>query len=484
MNMRYFPHSLVVLVFGIAVLFAFANQTVIFQDPDTLWHIRAGELIRQHGIHSNEPWSWTAGDYPWINIAWLPDIAMSWLYDLGGLSLLAACTLILFALVIASLAAIGLKLKATISIMALPLFYSAGILAEGMLARPQLLSLLFAAAAYALLRFAQTRTLLWLLPLYLLWSNSHGGYITMFVIIGMFFIEAVVQNQTTKAKWLALIAAGCALLTFANPYGMDILSATFAVLSTPANQLLHEWQTTAPAQYLYLLGWLVLMVIAGGMRSKDIPLADKLLAIFWLVMAMASLRMTYFAAIFSFPYLVQALSAWQKTLPTLTKDFQALSSDPMRWKISLTAVALIVFLLSPWRSYILSDISLPEHIAPKAEVEFLAANYPQLKLMNHYDFGGYLIYRRDLGLEPFIDGRAETAYPRTLIIDYFVLQKLDIGWEKVAADYGIQAFLLPLKDKDGISRSPQIAILDQSPQWKRVFTGDIAAVYIHRNLSR
>ncbi len=484
MNMRYFPHSLVILVFGIAVLFAFANQTVIFQDPDTLWHIRAGDLIRLHGIDSNEPWSWTAGDYPWINIAWLPDIAMSWLYELGGLSLLAACTLILFALVIASLAAIGLKLKATISIMALPLFYSAGILAEGMLARPQLLSLLFAAAAYALLRFAHTRTLLWLLPLYLLWSNSHGGYITMFVIIGIFFIEAVVQNQTTKAKWLTLIAAGCALLTLANPYGVHILSATLAVLSTPANQLLHEWQPTAPAQYLYLLGWLVLMVMAGGMRSKDIPLADKLLAVFWLVMAMMSLRMTYFAAIFSFPYLVQALSTWQKTLPTLAKDSEQLTINKARWKISLISMVVIAILLSPWRSSILGEIKLPAHIAPDAELEFLAANHPNIRLMNHYDFGGYLIYRRDLGLEPFIDGRAETAYPRAIITDYIILQKLDAGWEQLASNYGVEAFLFPLKDKDGISRSPQIAILDQSPQWKRIFTGDIAAVYVRHDLAK
>jgi hypothetical protein len=460
------------------------NAGVIFQDPDTLWHIRAGDLIRSQGITTEEPWSWTAGSYPWINIAWLPDIAMSWLYEKAGLSAIQSTALLVFSLTLATLAATAHKLNAHPVASVIVLFYSAGILAEGLPARPQMITLLLAVLAYQLLRFANNNQLWLLIPLQWLWANSHGGYIVMFVLIGLFAIEAATRHNQSRTARLCIIAAACMVVPFLNPYGIHIVHAIMAVLGTQANVSLHEWQPTAPAQYIYLLGWLLLMVIAGGMQNKQIPLADKLLAIFWLVMAMMSLRMTYLAAIFSFPYLVQSLSVWSRTL---SPDANASFADSPKLRLTGLGCALVISiaLISPLNKYLLSSPALPASIAPSQELEFIAEHYPALRFFTHYNFGGYLIYRRDLAVKPFVDGRAETAYPKEVIADYFTLHNMQPGWHDIASRRGIQGLMIPLKDINHPDQAAlQPLLLDKNNGWKRVFTGSVAAVYVRTELAK
>jgi hypothetical protein len=49
---------------------------------DLGWHLAAGDLIRSQGsVPAHDPWSFTAGQTPWINHSWLWDVVASLLFQ-------------------------------------------------------------------------------------------------------------------------------------------------------------------------------------------------------------------------------------------------------------------------------------------------------------------------------------------------------------------------------------------------------------------
>ena len=92
-----------------------------------------------------------------------------------------------------------------------------------------------------------------------------------------------------------------------------------------------------------------------------------------------------------------------------------------------------------------------------------------------YGVGGPMILPSHGMLPVFIDGRAETAYPHSVIKDFFQMQEGALGWEKLLDRYhinGVITFDDPLANftKNFFSR----------PGWQVVFQDGTAAVYIRQ----
>jgi hypothetical protein len=91
-------------------------------------------------------------------------------------------------------------------------------------------------------------------------------------------------------------------------------------------------------------------------------------------------------------------------------------------------------------------------------------------VLNSYDLGGYLIFS---GVKPFIDGRTD-MYGDAFNARYDAIMRP----EKAALDaavrqYGIRwSFLQP--------SSPLVAVLDSSPDWKRLYADHYAVIHVHR----
>ena len=63
------PPVAVSLLFALLAAALSSAGAPLLSDPDTAWHIAAGDLIREHGtVHLTDPWSFTAHGYPWLNI--------------------------------------------------------------------------------------------------------------------------------------------------------------------------------------------------------------------------------------------------------------------------------------------------------------------------------------------------------------------------------------------------------------------------------
>ena len=55
------------------------------KDADIYWHLRTGDLIRQTGqVPRTDIFTFTREGVPWIDLHWIFQVAVSWLYERGG----------------------------------------------------------------------------------------------------------------------------------------------------------------------------------------------------------------------------------------------------------------------------------------------------------------------------------------------------------------------------------------------------------------
>ena len=86
--------------------------------------------------------------------------------------------------------------------------------------------------------------------------------------------------------------------------------------------------------------------------------------------------------------------------------------------IAACALPLIYIQIDP-------AIGLPEMLSEQ-DIFYLQTNFTHARLLNHWNYGGILIFRKRGAIPVFVDGRAATAYPDALFRDYFKLSQLDI----------------------------------------------------------
>jgi hypothetical protein len=191
-----FPSAFFSFVMLLMLIFLNLGMAPVFSDPDTAWHLAAGDLIRAHGLPVHDSWSFTAAEQIWYNLSWLFDACASALVSLGGLPALYTATLVVFAGSIAFMADYSVRRGASPAAVGLMLFPTIFIVYIGVLARPNMVSVVFSIAFYCLLyryRIHGNFMELLLLPvLMVLWVNMHGGFLLAFLLIGLFLCEACV----------------------------------------------------------------------------------------------------------------------------------------------------------------------------------------------------------------------------------------------------------------------------------------------------
>ena len=73
---------------GLVVLFlalTFLLGVFPLKDTDIYWHLRTGQIIRQTGqVPRTDIFTFTREGAPWIDLHWIFQVAVSWLYERGG----------------------------------------------------------------------------------------------------------------------------------------------------------------------------------------------------------------------------------------------------------------------------------------------------------------------------------------------------------------------------------------------------------------
>lgn len=236
-------------------------------DPDIFWHIRLGDLIRRSGVPHHESWSYPILGDPWHPTAWLSDVLLSALYEVGGWRAIvvfkvlasAGILVMLYRQVVPRARAEITAPVFVIALASIGVFFSE---------RPQLLSfLLVLLVGPWAVRFATTgqwRAWPWVAITYL-WCNLHGWWVLGPALLGLAAVSWAVQSRFSRSSLGTLtkaagIAAVSVITTLATPVGPALTLQPLAVHAIAPE--ISEWQPTqllgnAPLGYALLLLCLV-----------------------------------------------------------------------------------------------------------------------------------------------------------------------------------------------------------------------------------
>lgn len=439
----------------------------LLNDADTYWQIALGDwMIANRAVPHVDTFSWTAAGAPWISSQWLAQMIFAASYGSLGWS----GVVVVSALSIAS--AFGLLtyylMRHLAPMPALVLTMAAFVFAAPhMLARPHALALpVMVMWGAGLVRAIDEKRApsFWLLPLIALWANLHGGFTFGLMLIAPVALEALINARADERvrvlmRW-ALFGMAALVAACITPYGPESILVTRRILGLgPALALIGEWQ---PQDFTRLGGFeLVLLGAFGFLLYRRITLPPvRIVVVLGLVhMALSQSRSGEMLGLVA-PLFMAA--------PLAPQFGRRVIGDA---KPLYTAAAATLLLFAAAMSIVL-PLSL--RYEPRAEVSPAGAVAAvkasgKTRLLNSYDFGGYLIAQ---GIKPFIDGRTELYGA-----DFFLRHDAAVNLKNVGVFYDL------MRDRDIdvtmlAPATPAVGLLDRMPEWQRIYADDVVVVHV------
>jgi hypothetical protein len=417
----------------------------MLRDPGTFWHTRTGELILKEGFIRADPYTFTFGGTWWVPYQWLGEVGMALTYRLGGFDaqLLGAVTLLaaVFSWLSVRLLRTGLHFVVVGAIVAL------GLAAAGshFHVRPHLFTLASLAVTAALLADCDLarvplQRLFWLVPLYVIWTNVHGGMLGGLATLAVAFSGWAVFWQLglrspvdswRKLGLLALVFLGCGLSMLVNPYGTDLVKTWRIIMDEPLlKKIIIEHR---PLDISQSYAWPILGLAAAyafvlfGINWRELHVT-WLLPIVWFAQTIDRCR---HASLFVVVTLVAIAAMWPVTrwaawLAKNRRDFYEPDAEPQHrpwWTHYWAPVAAVLISMG----LILGGISIPvigagwaQHDPKHWPVDVLDAmksNEPKPgepnKLFTDYLGGGFAIFHAP-GYKVLVDDRCEVFGGRWL----------------------------------------------------------------------
>ena len=453
-----------------AVLLLCGDQ--LLRDPDTYWQITVGNwIIDNHAVPHSDIYSWTMRGAPWISTQWLAQVgfaASSRLLGWNGPVLLAAASV---AIAFGLLTRFVRRWLAPIPTLVLASVAFA-LCAAHVLARPHALAMPVMVAFVGGLMAAMDRRSapsLWLLPLMALWANLHGGFVFGLALIAPIGLGAIWAAPPTAQpglvwRWglFGLLAIAAACIT---PYGWDSILAAWRIIDLgEALALIGEWRAAdfghpGPLE-MAVLGGFVLALWRGFALS---PVRAMLIA-GMIFMALSHVRNAEVLALLAPLVLARPLAEQTGGITLQRSQMQPLAVAGL----ALMLVAGTAAILSAHRF-----VPSP-NAAPVAAVAALKER-GITRVLNDYDFGGYLIAS---GVAPYIDGRTE-LYGEAMMVahnSFSGAQKPD-DFFRLVSDTRVQATLLR-------TQSAATTLLDHLDGWKRIYGDDLAVVHVRDAAAR
>ena len=307
-----------------------------------------------------------------------------------------------------------------------------------------------------------------LLPaIMLLWTNLHGGFLLGLFIVGVFGAVALLRREWGDLKAYSVVGLGCVIATIANPLGWHIYQATTTTLGHFVQDQITEWwpyyrNITIPGSIPGILYMLVFVALELRYRGFC-PLEARLLS--WLFLCLGLYQFRYMAFFFIFSTVPLALHL-DRLLPSRLKSLEFATSLFVAGTVTACAPPLVYLQMH-------NALGLPPLLSQQ-DATYLEAHFPHARLLNHWNFGGNLIFFTRGAVPLFVDGRAATAYPDSLLHDYFRLSQSEVdeaAWDSVLQKYKIDTVLW-VRAHDELRQ-----FLVGKRGWKEEYTGQYASIY-------
>ena len=473
-NIRGIARALVPLLAGAGAYLLFLSMgEILLRDSDTLWQIRIGQWIVEHGaMPYTDVHSFTRFGEPWMSSSWLSQVLFAAAYgsmDWAGPVVLTSLAIGVSVAIFIYLLEEYIDPARSILTVTLAVLMSA----THFLARPHMLAFPAMVAFIGGLMAAADRRdhPSWLLlPVLALWANLHGGFVLGLALIGPIGLEAIwccdpKRRVALAARW-ALFGLAALVASCCTPYGWNTLLGAAKILSLgKLLTLIWEWM---PANFgsisffeVALLGLIGLAFFRGLVLS--VPRILLLLGLIWMALS-------HGRNIEVFAFLAPLVLAKPFAEQLGTGQTAVVRELPSRSRVvMLAALAVAVAGWASTKTFAAHHpFSFFEAQTPVAAVDVLKQRQAQ-RIFSTAPFGGYLLSR---DIKTFIDGRAE-LYGEQFVIDYFdAIEAKDVDLLlRLLETYRIDATLLN-------PTLPATKLLDHLPGWKRLYADDIAVIHV------
>jgi hypothetical protein len=469
-------------------------------DPDLPWHLATGRwIVANHVVPKTDPFSWSANGRKWIAHEWLTELALYGGWKLGGWTLLIVASAAIVALawyaVFRTLRVVGAGFASSITVT----FLAAIATVHTWGVRPQMLSLCFVALVGLRLQqwraSNEARTPWELIGLVALWANMHGGYIFGITMVLVFACGALGEQVLSKWSWVRggrdlstwkrvgriwALFVGCTLAALATPNTIDGLIYPFTYLGDNAStRYVGEWFAPDFSRLQYwpfaCFGIALLVLIIAARRQ--VSLTDIGLTIPFLLMGVQSARNISQATICGAPLLAMLWTRIRHSSSTEPKRRARKAERPnqvtpaQKGKISMVLAATLIgasSVSSVVSTTASATATAQAGIQPVIATAWLAA-HPGGNLLNHYNFGGWLVWNR---VPVFIDGRPD-MYGDAFVDHYVQLTGARGDWKTELDRLGVDRVLLPKENE--LAKK-----LAKDPDWVRGVADPVAVLFLRR----
>lgn len=416
------PRARPLLVLIALVLLVAAGKSILGNsvDPDFFWHLRVAEQLERDGIGPIvDSISFNSVRDPWTPYSWLAEIGMLCVWRTLGVFGVVFGEAVLAVLLVGfgALAcreavrmkhATGGELNILLGTIVIAMFSLAFVSF-----RPASMALVMLAATALFLlrdqRLGRTKLIWLIVPLTVLLANIH-----LYVVVALMWLAAIClgewiskSNRARRTTWLAVASTAAACCTPMLPGVIEQVLNYNGGDVMVASGFIREMQPF----YAVDLGWLMLGVFLVSMffvirNRREVGLAN----LFWFVASSVLLwRLGRFApvwAISAVPVVLISLPAWNGVV----------IRRPIVSRIALAVLLIGVIRLGMALPRVDSDlnqwmIERPDEQGgyPVRATAFVEreALMPRGRVINEFNWGGYLAWRFGERAKVFMDGRTQ-----------------------------------------------------------------------------
>jgi hypothetical protein len=450
-------------------------------DADAGWHIRTGQyILDHHAVPHQDLYSFSKTGAPWYAWEWGSDVLFGWLHRLAGLKAVVLFTGVLLAGFATTLIRRMIWRGVHVFVALAVALLSVGAASIHFLARPHIFTLLFLSMGVWLIeldREKQSRRIWLLVPLTILWTNLHGGFLALIAVLGLCAVGTAIEAFAAGEAWGGLwwrnaarylgLAGACAAASLVNPYGYQLHVHMYQYLRSDwIRTVIQEFMSPSfrsenMLQFEALL--LVGLIAAGGLlRRKSI--VEALWIVFFAHMALGSVRHVPVYVTVAGPVIAYEVAAWwkvstrraaKKSFPAIFNQMAADAAAGFRrtsiWPLAVVAALVATGAPIPWPQDF-PDINFPTQMVHDHAAQILAS-----RVLTTDQWADYLIYVNPQQ-KVFVDGRSDFYGPETGN-QYIRLVNGGPDWQELLHRYNFNLALLP-------QEMAVVQLLKTQPDWR------------------
>jgi cytochrome b subunit of formate dehydrogenase len=466
----------------------------LLADGDVGWHIRTGEyILNHHNVPHHDLYSFSKPGAPWYAWEWLTDVFDALLFRSAGLKGVVLAAGVVIAWFATTLMRRVVNAGAHLFAALMVTLLSVGSASMHFLARPHVFTLLLLSISMGIIesdrRGGNPSRIWWLVPITLVWTNLHGGFLVLIAVLGLAAagsaVEAWLARPQVTNDWLARpqgnapdwkqalryakLTAACAAVSFINPYGWGLHVHVVQYLQSDwIRKVVQEFQSPSFRNENMLQFEVLLFIglIAAGARFRRAQVTEGLWVLAFAYLALSGVRhVPVFVAVTAPLIAAEATAWWRAWADGASKKSAAgilnqMGADivPGFQRSSVWGV-IVVVVLALTGAPIAWPKDFPEEMFPIALVHAHEQEILHSRVLTTDQWADYLIY-----LHPeqkvFVDGRSDFYGPE-IGNQFLNLMGGAPDWQQIMERYKFNLALIP-------ADSAVAQLLRQRPDWRVV----------------